>query len=434
MRLVFDVTTLVNSASYMSGIVRVESELALQALGHDNVVFIVYVGGCWREISKNMVNEKISNIARIGGAWGSRSFGASSSAFLAEFMRRFARWIDKKIIRKFIFEHREDLKTVFIVLQKVIKNSFRIKRTRRTRLGEKFKFGNEDVYFVCGMSWQDNSFEDLLCQKKQLGFKVITVCHDLILHKFPHFAYPGTLSDTLDYFNMLPWVSDKVLCVSECTRRDFLAFTSQYDLPKVFTGLLRLGVRVAPESREPICAGRYFLCIGTIEPRKNIAFLYYLWLRMVRTTPRERIPELKIVGKAGWCSDDLLFLLKNDRRITDFIEVVDNVRDAEICDLYAGAIGVVFPSFYEGWGLPVSEALARGKLCIASSTPALVEAGAGMAVHVDECDFEKWIEVLLHYYNDPNAVAEIEQRVRANYVLYSWEETFRSVLCEARAL
>ena len=85
-----------------------------------------------------------------------------------------------------------------------------------------------------------------------------------------------------------------------------------------------------------------------------------------------------------------LWQIAHDPAVRDSVVVRHDVSDAALAWLYRECAFTLYPSFYEGWGLPVSESLAHGKFCIASTAPALVEAGQGLTKHIDPLDFVAW--------------------------------------------
>jgi glycosyltransferase involved in cell wall biosynthesis len=162
---------------------------------------------------------------------------------------------------------------------------------------------------------------------------------------------------------------------------------------------------------------RYFLFVGTLEPRKNIDRLLDAW----RQVHRE-------------CGIDLLLA---GRTRSDFPQVkpepglrlLGAAADPDLPGLYAGALAVVYPSLYEGFGLPVLEALQCGALVITSRDPAIQEvtggADADAAVHVDACDTHALAEAMRAAVHSPERFAAVRERALARAREFSWERTAR---------
>ena len=158
---------------------------------------------------------------------------------------------------------------------------------------------------------------------------------------------------------------------------------------------------------KPISSRPYFLFAGTIEPRKNVASLIDAW--------RELRGEADLV-LAG-------------RRLTDVgnepgIRLAGAVPDHELAGLYAGAAACVYPSLYEGFGLPVLEAMAYGSPVITSRDPAITEVAGGAAIQVEAMDVRALREAMRAML-DPSQAAVWRNRGKARAAQFTWERTAR---------
>ncbi|MGH9937663.1 MAG: glycosyltransferase family 4 protein, partial [Blastocatellia bacterium] len=114
----------------------------------------------------------------------------------------------------------------------------------------------------------------------------------------------------------------------------------------------------------------YLLYVGTIEPRKNLLTLLRAYDELLRTTPRR--PQLVLCGGRGWLCDEV-FKLVEDLRLQDQVRFTGYVEDADLPALYSAAEAFVYPSLYEGFGLPPLEAMACGAPVITSDVSSLPE-------------------------------------------------------------
>jgi glycosyltransferase involved in cell wall biosynthesis len=94
----------------------------------------------------------------------------------------------------------------------------------------------------------------------------------------------------------------------------------------------------------------------------------------------------------------------------------------------------VYPSLYEGWGLPVAESLTLGQFCIASSTSSLPEVGGDLIEYIDPWDVYKWAERIHWYATHPDELHQKKEAIRANYQPYQWQETGKIITDKALAL
>jgi len=169
-------------------------------------------------------------------------------------------------------------------------------------------------------------------------------------------------------------------------------------------------------------ASNYFLYVGTLEPRKNVHLLIESWLEV----RKNHAVDLKLVG----------------RRREDFpelpeepgLEVLGSVSDAELPALYSGAIACVYPSQYEGFGLPVLEAMQCGAAVITSRDAAISQTVGGAALQLDAGDRRAWVEALNAAVGEPPWVVELRQKGLKRASEFSWRRTAlhtREVYAEA---
>jgi glycosyltransferase involved in cell wall biosynthesis len=198
--------------------------------------------------------------------------------------------------------------------------------------------------------------------------------------------------------------------------------------------LIQLGADVIPADRQARPAALaalgqrpFAIAVSTIQVRKNFDLLYRLWQKFA-IDGRQDPPHLVIVGREGFGSADLLHLIRNDPWVARTVTVLNDASDAELAWLYDNCAFTLYPSWYEGWGLPLSESLAYGKTFIASDRSSLPQAGQGLGVHLDPYDLIAWGREVLRLTNDTDARAAMQQRILAERRLPSWADCARSVV------
>lgn len=166
----------------------------------------------------------------------------------------------------------------------------------------------------------------------------------------------------------------------------------------------------------------FFLCVGTLEPRKNLAAVFAAFARI-----RDQVPhDLLVVGAKGWRFEGLF---ESVRRLgieerTVFTGYVD---DATLTSLYAHAEALIYPSLYEGFGLPPLEAMAHRCPAIVSSTPSLVELTGDAALQVDPYDVEGMATAMLRVTQGPLR-EKLARKSLERAACFSWQQTAEDTL------
>ncbi len=224
--------------------------------------------------------------------------------------------------------------------------------------------------------------------------KLVVTIHDLIYKTFPQSHMPQTIELTEKYMQGIAARADKIICISENTRRDLHAFL---DIPVEKSCVVYNGVDhsmfypLSPEERinaagqlKEMGIGRpYILYVGTIEPRKNLTGLLESFALL--KSRRMFDGQLVVAGMKGWMVDNVGGLIKELGIQADVI-FTGFVRDDQLCQLYNMAEVFVFPSFYEGFGFPILEAFCCGAAVITAQTSSCGEIAGEAAISVDPGD------------------------------------------------
>ncbi|MFN9778456.1 MAG: glycosyltransferase family 4 protein, partial [Alphaproteobacteria bacterium] len=172
----------------------------------------------------------------------------------------------------------------------------------------------------------------------------------------------------------------------------------------------------------------YFVYVGTIEPRKNLAFLLAVW-RQLAEQCGEATPRLLLVGRRGWENESVVDLLERSARLAPYVIEVSGLTDHGLMTLLRGSAGLVSPSYVEGFGLPLIEAAALGTPLIVSDIPAHREVASQGATFIDPNDGPAWIKALQHGATHPRtAIGNQHQTLR------TWPQHVSEALASVRLL
>jgi glycosyltransferase involved in cell wall biosynthesis len=229
--------------------------------------------------------------------------------------------------------------------------------------------------------------------------------HDLIPMELPEYARPNEAERHERRMRTMAALSDAVIVNSADTARGVHALLRDAGrAPPVLVA--PLGVDLPPPvpgAAAPAAApdGRpVFVIIGTIEPRKNHIMLLNVWRRLAETmgasTPR-LVPRLVIVGRRGWENENVIDMIERCRPLRGVVEEHNVLSDRALRDLLGQACALLLPTFSEGYGLPLAEALAQNVPVLCSDIPALREVGGAVPEYLDPLDGLGWLAAVRDY-------------------------------------
>jgi glycosyltransferase involved in cell wall biosynthesis len=260
---------------------------------------------------------------------------------------------------------------------------------------------------------------------------VVTAIHDISFHRHPEW-FPLKHRFLLNLLVPVAARNAARVIVGSTHTRDELV--TCYDLPPE-------KVVVTPYAADPIyrpmppdearaavakrfgLRDAYVLAVGVIQPRKNLPRLVRAFARIAGAVPHRLI----LVGKQGWAAGELLDAIER-AHLGDRVQFTGYVADADLPVLYAAADLFVYPSLYEGFGLPPLEAMACGTPVLTANTTSLPEVVGDAAVTVDPWDEIALAAALEELLRSPERRADLSHRGLGRAALFSWEATARQTI------
>ena len=264
-------------------------------------------------------------------------------------------------------------------------------------------------------------------QVRRRGLRPIYFLHDLIPLTHPEYCRAGEADRHRQRLRTMLQTGAGLVLNSQATARDLLEYAASEELrlpPHVVApiGALRLP---APAPR-PLLDGPYFVMLGTIEPRKNHLLLLHLWRQMIREGV-DPLPTLVLVGQRGWECEQVIDLLDRCPGLPARVVERGDCDDRELSTWLHHARALLFPSFIEGYGMPLVEALAHGVPVIASDLPVFHEVAGDVPDYLDPLDGPAWRSRLLDYARPDSAARAAQLERLRTFSPPRWEQHFARV-------
>ncbi len=243
------------------------------------------------------------------------------------------------------------------------------------------------------------------------------------IHDLSFLFYPDDFLKT-DLIKLRQWTqysikkAKKIIAVSKTTKNDIVKF---YHVPENKVEVVYNGYEKKVKSYQSSLVkkvGNYFLYVGTLQPRKNIITLIYAF-QLFKQLNQDF--KLVIVGKKGWLYKEIFDRVEK-LGLKDQVVFTDYVDDKQLASLYQRAFCFVLPSFYEGFGIPILEAMSFGCPVITSFTSSLPEIGGDACLYFNPHDPNDLFEKMKLLRENQNLRKEMIKKGRERIKLFSWEK------------
>lgn len=294
----------------------------------------------------------------------------------------------------------------------------------------------DDQFVTVGSDWSFNVPDRV---EKLYGSSRVMVpaCYDLIPLLFPEFTPGMEFFEQFNYhYRAVARLAKSVFAISEVSAQSLRDFWDNEGLthiappvkvvplaaPAPAISQIDLDDKDLEVLNEIEQGGPYVIYVSTIEPRKNHQLLLDIW-RELFAERGENCPTLLMVGMRGWGSEDMI---RSAQRMqaskAGKIAWREGLSDALLTKLYSRSAFAVFPSYFEGWGLAATEAAALGKICVISSTGALVEATQGKMPSYHPLDFVGWKQEIIRLLDDADYRRSLEAKLNTKLFRRTWQD------------
>jgi glycosyltransferase involved in cell wall biosynthesis len=264
--------------------------------------------------------------------------------------------------------------------------------------------------------------------------KPVFLVHDLIPLSHAEYARPGEADRHRRRMRTVVKSAAAVIANSHHTKDVLADFAAQHDASHLPIIVSPLGVETkfhGDPTAEVLAAARhggqpgspYFLMIGTIEPRKNHLLILGLW-RQLAEEMGERTPKLIIVGRRGWENENVIDMIERCRGLQPHVLECNRMSDRNLKRLMLGARAVLFPSFAEGYGLPLVESLSLRVPAICSDLAVFREVAGNIPEYIAPIDGIGWMRMIQQYASPISAARQSQVMRLSGFAVPTWDAHF----------
>jgi glycosyltransferase involved in cell wall biosynthesis len=298
---------------------------------------------------------------------------------------------------------------------------------------------NDFILVNLGTSWWiENYFLKLRELRKKYGIRYVPMIHDVIPLMTPEHCSQPLVAEFCQWFSTLPFEVDGAVTNSHWSAMDIHHHVAEFLPQAVFpiypialNGDMRKDISTRSVKTNDTIKylippnSSFVLCVGTLESRKNHLLLFRAWEKLLANHDATDVPVLVCLGKAGWLFDKAAEFLRARPALSAKIMLISSVTDQSLAALYQECLFTISNSFYEGWGLPITESLSFGALPLIPCHTSLTEAGGRAAVYFRDDDLDDLYAKLETLIFSVEERKRLSDHARANSSLRSWKEVAR---------
>jgi glycosyltransferase involved in cell wall biosynthesis len=328
-------------------------------------------------------------------------------------------------------------------LKKLLPNYLIISNQIKHKSGfDGIDFSSADIYLIADANWDlPPSYHHFLQHLKKYEVTIVSICYDLIPIKFPEFCSKEFVKCFREFYYQYSDCFDKVICISRQSAEDYIKAKKEGVLPSNNKNQLvdsfRLGSDYSKDKQLDnqddnvdntkiilILNQRYILVVGSLVPHKNIKTIITAFDLLAKSNKNI---NLVFAGNRGWHKDTDILIEKNEL-YQKRIHIFDSVTDFQLDILYKNCYCLIQASFYEGFGLPVVEALQHNKPVISSNGGSLPEVGGDFCLYFDPTEPIQLYQALEKLVESDDYYNQLVTRIRNEYTSFSWQESAKQLI------
>ena len=262
---------------------------------------------------------------------------------------------------------------------------------------------------------------------RRYGLRPLYFLHDLIPMTFPEYGRLGEVERHRRRLSTMLTTAHGLIVNSAATGRELEAYSTHVGVAVPPW----IAAHLAPPGFPPPAAERpmpepYFVVLGTIEPRKNHLLLLNLWRQMIMELG-QHVPRLVVIGQRGWECEQVVDMLERCAVLKGIVVELPECDDPALATWLYHAQALLFPSFAEGYGIPLVEALSLGTPVIASDLPVFRELAGAIPEYLDSLDGMGWRQAVMDYAASESPRRSAQLARMAGWQVPSWPAHFEKV-------
>ena len=295
----------------------------------------------------------------------------------------------------------------------------------RAHTANPIEINAETVMVYLGAVWINDALMLAARDVAAKGAKSVYLLYDLTpVLETGHTAAVNRLFER--YLTLVLQTASAVPSISQSSKNDFDVYAKNHGHEIIRGEVTGLPCGLKPGNYNPSDSPwprDYALFVGTVESRKNHILALNAWKQLIAKHGAENVPDLVCIGRLGWNADAFLEEYVATQGLSGKVSLLSNsVTDEELARFYANAQFTVYPSRYEGWGLPVSESLAFGKVAIVANNSSLPEAGGKLATYFESGNVDDFVaKIESDGLNAKNRVS-IEKKISTDFHEIDWQQ------------
>jgi len=263
--------------------------------------------------------------------------------------------------------------------------------------------------------------------KKYNCYTVIFI-HDLIPIENPKYTRKTQYQKHIRRVTNTLKFADQIIVNSNYTKKKLIKFSRRIqvinkNINSIYLGSDNFRKKKYIQKSDKI---KYFICLGNIEKRKNYLLLLKVWQHLIKSN-YQYLRKLIIIGNKGFGHQEFYNQFYSNLKISKYIEILPEQSDLQVQKYLKNAIALLFPTFTEGFGLPLVESLSLKIPVISSKLETFKEINGNIPEYISTNNFKKWLKVIKEY-SRPNSLLRLKQVNRIkNYKINYWSDHFKKL-------